>query len=108
MIIYTANNGMKLFETRSDAPFSDFTGGRAEFVIDERKETNAGLIRDIKRLAPFFIPVLGDGGELVGVIDDAEARAAFEATKEPAPPTPEERITVLEEALDMILSEVTE
>ena len=65
MIIYTHNN-LKIVETRSDKPASDWTG-KAEFVIDERNPDNAELIFKIKQLVPYFDYVVDAEGNLIDV-----------------------------------------
>lgn len=105
MIIYKSGDAFT-FETRSGKPFEDFSGGRALYVIDEADEANAALIADIRRLAPFF-KVECDGGKVISVADDAEARAAHQNSHEP-PVSADERISELYAALELLLSEVVE
>lgn len=68
MILYTVN-GLRVYETRSDMPNSDWTG-EAEHVIDETNEQNAELIAKIKRLAPCFDYVTDDSGVLIDVVEN--------------------------------------
>ena len=77
MIIYHTNE-LVIYETRSGSPDSDWTG-KAEFIIDETSGENAALIAKIKEYAPFVTLVTDDEGKLVDALDDAEARAAWEA-----------------------------
>ena len=86
MIVYRTENGMTVYETRSDAPGRDFSGGKADYVIDERRPENRRLISDIQSLAPFIEYVINDDLKLIGVRDDAEARARWiELHTEPEP-----------------------
>ena len=70
MIVYTSN-GLSIFESRTDAPATDWTG-RAEHIIDEANPTNAELIAKIKAYAPYFDYVLDDDGNLIDVIKTAD------------------------------------
>ena len=70
MIIYS-NNDLKLIQTCSLYPNSDWTG-EAEFVIDETNPDNQDLINKIKEFAPYFDYVLDDDGNLIDVIKTGE------------------------------------
>lgn len=77
MIIYHSN-GLVIYETRAGSPAVDWTG-KAEFIIDETSGENAALIAKIKEYAPFVTLVTDEGGELIDALDDADARAAWQA-----------------------------
>lgn len=65
MIIYKYND-LKIIETRSDKPASDWMGC-ADHVVDERNPDNAELISKIKQLAPCFDYVVDAKGNLIDV-----------------------------------------
>ena len=66
MIIYTSNN-LRLYETCSLYPNSDWTGN-AEYIIDELNPDNQNLIDKIKEYAPYFDYILDDNGKLIDVV----------------------------------------
>lgn len=99
MIIYTAENGLKVYEMRSDAPSHDFTGGKAEYVIDETFAPNHKFVEDIKKFAPFFQVVEDEYGNIEEIVDDEEARAEWEANQ----PKPKQPAPDAEEILNIIL-----
>lgn len=65
MILYTVGD-LKIYETRSDKPNTDWTG-EAEFVLDETSPEKAELISKVREFAPYFDYVKNDAGELVDV-----------------------------------------
>jgi hypothetical protein len=67
MILYTKGN-LKVFETCSAYPKSDWTG-KADFVIDETDPNNAELLSKIKRLAPCFDYVTYEG-KLIDIVEN--------------------------------------
>lgn len=79
MIIYRYND-LKMVETRSDMPNSDWTG-EAEFVIDETNPDNMELIEKINRFAPYFEYVTDEHGNLIDVVGNDVVRP----DPEPAP-----------------------
>lgn len=70
MIIYKVGN-LKIYESRSDKPKTDWTG-KAAYVIDETDGNNAELIAKVKEYAPFFDFVANDNGVIVDVIKSGE------------------------------------
>ena len=70
MIIYS-DNELKLIETCSIYPNSDWTG-KAEYVIDESNPDNQVLIKKIIEYTPYFDYVLDDDGNLIDVIKTGE------------------------------------
>lgn len=82
MILYTVNN-LKIYETRSDHPNTDWTG-QADFVIDETNPDNAELIQKIKDYAPYFNYITNIKGDLIDVEKTGEL-----VIKEPVDPVAE-------------------
>jgi hypothetical protein len=52
------------FQTRSDVPNRDWTGGEARFVVAD----NSALADKIMAATFGFEPIVGDAGELVDVV----------------------------------------
>lgn len=99
MIIYTAENGLKVYEIRSDAPNYDFTNGKAEYIVDETLPQNSKIIEDVKRFAPFFQVVEDEFGNIEEIANDEDARAEWEANK----PTPKQPEPDIEELVNIML-----
>lgn len=66
MILYTVDE-LRIYETRSDQPNSDWTG-KAEFIVDETNPENAELLAKIRQLAPCFDYVTDGKGNLIDVV----------------------------------------
>lgn len=86
MIVYTSNK-LKIYETNSSYPNTDWTG-KADFVIDEANSENKNLINKIKEYAPYFDYVTNLIGELIDVEKTGEME--FETPVDPVAELQEE------------------
>lgn len=91
MIIYKYND-LKIIETRSDRPASDWMGC-ADHVVDERDPANAELIAKIKEYVPYFDYVEDEAGKLIDVVQ----------TESPEPEPEPEREPTTDELMDALL-----
>ena len=97
MIVYLDKN----FETHSVHKNKNwYNDGREVYVVDETTSEGKALAEKIMQHAPYYDFVLDEGGNLIDItpIDPPEP--------EPQPPTPEERLAAVEEALLLLLMEV--
>lgn len=81
MIIYKYND-LKIIETRSDKPASDWMGC-ADHVVDERDPANEELIAKINAYAPYFDYVEDESGKLIDVIQTESPEPEPEPEREP-------------------------
>ncbi len=95
MILYTVGD-LKIYETRSDKPNTDWTG-EAEFVLDETNPEKAELISKVREFAPYFDYVKNDAGELVDVIK----------TKDFIPLPSVDRVAVLESQSKQMTAQIS-
>lgn len=89
------------YETRSDIPDRDWYD-EGNYVIDETDPENTELVRKIIENAPYMDLVIEDG-RIVDIIPRPDLRPEPELLQ---PPSMEDRISALEDALLLLLMEV--
>ena len=92
----------KHYETNSLFPNSDWYE-EGNYVVDETNPENADLIQKIKENAPYMDLVIEDG-EIIDIIPRPDLRPEPEP-EHPKPPSLEERLAAIEEALLILMME---
>ena len=92
----------KTYEVNSLFPDSDWYG-EGNYVVDETKTENQELIQKIKDNAP-YMDLIVENGEIIDIIPRPDLRPEPEP-EHPKPPSLEERLAAIEEALLILMLE---